>query len=566
MTQNDSAFKEIVSITNDNLLLDSALKSGAFGKIRIKNEDGFVAAIDERGEVSFTPWQFASIHIDENDIVHYCGTFSGKTLLSVLRSGGALATKAATAALIALTAAMQQGTALETVGAGGIVVSEDGLRVLFLPAECFERAARNHTDAVYAAVQGVYVKKGLVGASSLAFTRAAIAYQALSGFCAFPAANTDERQVDMFDANFVPLELRVQGLDPALSHAINSGLEIQPLLRIVPGEKRIQAGAQAKIVAQQEQAIKSFSVQQFAAALVAEKPAVTDAERAAFALQREEWEKKQSASIHRRRFLRRNRTRLIALLCTIGIVCAAVTSFVRENEGLATSVGLTSRQTIETLYTGIHTCDVNVVRQVTHGKTMKNLLTIVSGVYVSGKQRSVMQQSETLTPAEWFYFKNTSDFWQYGLTQFTVDNTVGCTNFAYPRRKDKKAPLTQEDGVSLAPGQTVQHAVSYYRVYNDGSIKLAVEKVSDIVTLTWRKNRWIVTDVQSEASETSVKVKDFRADYDAALLQSENDVTKAVSQLREKYAWLPTDAELAAAGESVSERYRLVFSPDETAE
>ena len=79
--------------------------------------------------------------------------------------------------------------------------------------------------------------------------------------------------------------------------------------------------------------------------------------------------------------------------------------------------------------------------------------------------------------------------------------------------------------------------------------------MSDTVTLTWRKNRWLVTSCENITNESTVKLKDVRDAYAAALEATDGDIAQAVGILRARFAWLPTDAELACAAESVH-KYR----------
>lgn len=495
-----------------------------------------------------------------------------------------------------------------TIGAGGIIVNDDCTCVLFLPAEHFERAVSNYGADVYTALQGSFVKKGLEGAAALAFTRAAVVYRVLAGKNAYAAQDAALRQTDMYDSNFLPLSLAVRDVAPAVASAVDAGLQMQADLRIVPGEKRALSKKQAAIRAQRATAMEQFVCAAVLAALTAQAkrleavgaaaeaavvdgampatdatttlrgdatsaviaderavPGVTHGsatvspDEASFVQRRAEWQRRQRSVIARRRFLRRNRSLLIGMLIVGVGIAFVVISFWRDNRSLATSRGLSSRQTVETLYTGIQQSNVNVVRAVTHGKRLNNLLSIVSGVFVTAKQREGMagQGTLTLTPAEWLFFKNERSFWLYGLTQFAVDGEDASTSFAYPTRRDKPAPLAEEDGAALSDGSTTQHTATYYRVHSDVPGKLVVEAMTDRITLTWRRNRWLVTDFDGTAEERTVALKELREAYAAALSATDGDIVQSLAHLRAQYDWLPTDAELTAAAYALVRRYGL---------
>ncbi|MCR5725147.1 MAG: hypothetical protein K6G80_08700 [Treponema sp.] len=556
------AEKNIVTIdsSNNTLRLDSGLRAAAFGKIRMQKENGMVAVVRADGQVSFEDWSFEGPErlgeSEADGIVCYSGHFSGATLLTLLDSGVEAACRASRTVCMALTAAISQAVELTPVGAGGIIVDErDGeSRVLFLPAALFEQAAKNHGESAYAVVQGAYLHKGLTSVSALAFTRAAIVYRALSGTDAFSATDSTLRQADMFDCNFVPLELAVQHISRKTALAVNACLSMQADLRILPGEKRSLAKKQAEIQAQRTMALDAFENGDVLEALAGFVQGREAEESPDFAEMRRAWLLRQAGKIKRRRFLRRNRTQLIAGVCAAAAVAWGAASFVQENETLATSIGLTSAQTVETLYTGIHKTDVTVVKEVSSGLT--NLMTIVSGVYVTNKQRLAMdQQNGTVSPAEWLFFKNTSNFWIYGLTQFTLDGEAADASFDYPRRLDKNVPLTEEAGRVLKKGDSAEHTVRYNLVHTDSSEQIFIDEVTDVVTLTWKGKRWLVTGIESSSSQKSVRVKQFRQDYAASLETSGGDVAEAVASLRSSYSWLPTDAELLSGARTMVETY-----------
>ena len=607
--------KDIVSSEGNALFLDSALSADAFGKIKTQKEYGVLATVHADRIVSFEPWIFDGTARrragEQAETVCYQGSFSGKTLLSLLNVSKADACNAALLTYTVCARAILEERTLPAVGAGGIIVgapdADGSTQLLFLPEEQFERASRNHGEAVYASVQGAWVNRTLSGAASTTFTCAAVIYCALSGAVAFPARDSTERTADFFDKNFIPLELLVEGLSADVMSAVHSALSMQADLRVLPGEKRSLAKQQAGIQTQRKNAIQAFFSADIAGALqavastehaatstnsgasgstnagtdgagVVSDSAGTDSTRTGensacagartlerttspsaaptLAEKRAAWQKRQARLIKRRRFVRRNRTSLIVATCvTVGAILF-VTSFVKENQTLATSQGLTSRQTVETLYTAVHHADASTLKEVSSG--LSNMLTVVSSFYVTNKERqAVNQQGDTLTPAEWLFFKNTSDFWQYGLTQLYVDGTAADSSFPYPCRKDKPAPLTSENGITLTKGVTAHHTVRYNLIHTDSSEQLFVERCTDAVTVTWSGKRWRVTHVESSSEQEAVKLKPFRADYAAALEATENDILKAVQSLRSRYDWLPTDAEISAGAQAIAEKYNV---------
>ncbi|MBQ7158893.1 MAG: hypothetical protein IJS09_05670 [Treponema sp.] len=579
----------IVSIKDNLIFLSTSLSEDAFGRtqyIREIDENGFVATIPEKAadtsDVTFEPWKFTGTKTDENGIVAFAGPSlgGGKTLYEIFENGTQSDMHAAAkAVLFALTAALEQNVALNDVGAEGIMLFAETrtenvaqetdenrttpsyTRILFLPANLFDRSA-NNTRENYADYQGFFIRKGLTGTDALLFTRAVIAYRALCGTLPYPERDLSKRQADIFDARFVPSYMQINGLNSDLASAIDCGLQVSAEAKPLPGERRFVSEKdeerRKKILA----TAKRFSLDVFAQELTNSDDSVPatrtpELSEEEFIARRERFLKKQTATVKRRRFTRRNHSRLIVAGIAIVLAVWAITSFQRENQKLATSKGLTSWETTQELYATIHKSSVPHLQEIAKGKNLKNLKQIVSGFYVTNRSRFAMNQNEdTVSTAEWLFFKNKTKYWQFGLTQLTIDGKSADVFYKYPTRADKPEKLTAEEGVTLKRGATVQHKAEYFLVNSDGDARLSINQVRDTVTLTWKGSRWIVTDVKSKNKQQFVFTKDFSADYQAALDATGGDVSKSVALLREKYDWLPTDEEINAGELVLHKRLR----------
>lgn len=550
----------IVSIDAHQITLSSSLDAAAFGKVnptRLLDDCGWLATIPAAADadaVTFAEWRFDGTQTDGDGIALFAGTSpgDGKTLRRLFAEGtDGESERAAIATCTALSAAIARGIALGAVGAEGIAVfaQETRTQVLFLPAELFGRCADNAPERT-AADAGKYVHKGLSGTESLLFTRAVIAYRALCGTLPYRDPDLSKRQADIFDGRFVPVALMRTDIDATLAQAIDSGLRVSAQPRIVPGERRYvnekAAARRAAIIA----AAERFSPAAFAAACKT-APAQTDA----LAQQRQAFVRKQTATVRRRRFFRRNRNTLLVTATAVVLAVWAVTSFERENRGLATSKGLTSWETTQALYATIHQANVPHLQEIAKGKKTKNLRQIVSGFYVTNRSRYAMSQDEaTVSPAEWLHLRNKTNFWQYGLTHLRIDGTDADSSFAYPVRADKPQPLAADADVPRKNGTTVRHTATYYLVNNDGSARISTNTVTDTVTLTWRRGRWLVTDIASKSKGSFVFTKDFYAAFQSALDATDGDIEQTADLLRATYEWIPTAEELRAGKASLEKK------------
>ena len=550
----------LVSPAADRLTLSSSLDAEAFGKVNptpLLDERGWLATIPaatDENTVTFAEWRFDGTQSDQDGIALFAGRSpgDGKTLYHIFADGtDEEIARAAVAVCAAISAALAQGIGMEAVGAEGIVVFAQAAQtqVLFLPAELFGRCANNARGRT-ADFSDFYVHKGLSGTAALLFTRAVIAYRALCGSLPYREPDLSKRQADIFDARFVPVSLMRTDIDATLASAIDSGLQLRAEPRVVPGERRYVNEKDAERRKHILAAAERFSPAAFATVCQAAPVQPDDLAR-----RRQAFVAKQTADVRRRRFFRRNRSTLALAAIAIALAVWAVASFERENRRLATSKGLTSWETTQELYATIHRANVPHLQEIAKGKKTKTLRQIVSGFYVTNRSRYAMSQDDaTVSPAEWLYLKNQTNFWQYGLTNLRIDGRDADSSTAYPVRADKPQPLAAEPGVTLKNGATVRHTAEYFLVNNDGSARISANKVTDTVTLTWRHGRWLVTDIASKSKSGFVFTKDFYADYQAALDAADGDIERTADILRETYEWIPTAAELRAGKASLEQK------------
>ena len=536
----------LVKIEDDVIQLSSSLKEANFGRTDLGNsidEKGYVITVNDDLSIGCEEWTFTNTKIGSDGIVYFEGKtpfhFTGSTLFNLLEQNDDAAKKAKKDSMLAITYLLKEEKAFG--GAMGILYSEeDGKgRIIALPANLFERCARNSSE--YGQNQGIFVNRSLSGFKAGLFTRSVIAYKALSGVYPFTQTDLEKRQNDITDFNFVPLQYMVSGIDSELADSINAGLKtVNP----VKERRTKKLNTEDKALIQIEQNLnkaKSFSVKAF----VEQLQKATSTADAEFNRKRDEFIRKQKRQIGAKRFLRRNKNRIIGTAAALVIALNVIYSFNKSNGLLATSLGLTAEETARTFYTGIHKSDVPLLQEIAKGSKMKNVINITAGFYVTNRQRVIMDEKEgTLSPVEFLQKKGDTDYWQYGITDLTLDGTPYPAVFDYPRRNDKKAPLKSEKGEKLVKGQTKQIEASYNLVHYDGANVIAVNKVTETLTLRWNGRRWIVRGVEGKSKNSLWKVKSYKADITLALQESGGDLVKACDILRQKYDFIPRADEL----------------------
>ena len=143
------------------------------------------------------------------------------------------------------------------------------------------------------------------------------------------------------------------------------------------------------------------------------------------------------------------------------------------------------------------------------------------------------------------------EFTELQILRLTEKRRILQQNFI--KKNEKFPPLTKEGNITLENGSSSVHNVEYYLIYTDGSdVDYIVEKTNSTITLTFKKGRWIITDIEYSSSDLKVDCQAFKADYFEALKASEGRVIPAVKTLRAKYPWLPEQDALEREEERIN--------------
>ena len=558
----------IVQITADSLTLSSALSQDSFAKthlIDLLAKKSLLVHI-KNGSVTSEDYSFTGTKAGENGITLFEGKpIQGKTLSNILALPLEERAENDTFALASFSRAvdflLKQEEPIASVGAGGIIVQANKVAgtadILFLNAEIFEICAQNHKEH-YANLQGKYLYKGLDNRSALAFTRAVVAYTALTAHFPFENNDTTKRQEDIFDSNFIPLELWDSSVKKKLAESIHASLSLQIKTEIRAGKRSI---VDAKAEAKRKKLLKTaenFDSADFETELerISHEKQGEKSEEAHLSEKRAEFIKKTARTLSVKRFFRRNKNRILAALAAAFVISWFISGFVRENAKLVTTTGLTSTQATHALYTMIHRADVPNVQEIVQGKDTKDLITKVSGYFVSVKQRlEVSPDNGSLPPAQWLFYRRESKSWMFGITNLTIDGETFKIESNSPARKDKPLPVSEEKGKPLTKGDEVTHSVSYNFVHQ-AEAKFYIERMSDTVTLRWTGKQWRVVKIEGNAKVESVKAKTFVEEYYS--LAETSSVRAALETLRETYDWLPHEEDMRDAAEFLNSEYGSV--------
>ncbi|MCR5763846.1 MAG: hypothetical protein K6G00_10745 [Treponema sp.] len=545
--------RKLVFSKSGNIYLDTCMTQSAFSKSRLSlrlTENGFIATKNENGW-SFSNWFFTGSKLkeegSEQDSVLLEGSgFSGLTLLDFFETqDNTRQYFASTLVCSAIESAIEQNVPLYAIGAGGIIISSEFERIIFIPFGLYETASQCAGTEVYALSEGMYINKNLKKAAALRFTQAAITYKVLTGNLPFTQQDEELREEDYKDHNYIPVSQKVWSLNQKLAQAVDRALQAEP------SEKR---GSSEKYNSD-----RPFPIDDLYKELgitpeghPAEVIRKTNISNEKF---EEDVRKKQKLfqkKLKIKRWMRHNKTGIGIFAIALAAVLAIVGTIVQSMMQQPTTKGLTSFETVEMFYSAVNNTDTASVKSCAKCKSADNLVDMLSTIYVASKTRSAYNFKEkTVSPAEWFQFNYDGSYTMYGLTQFSIGTEKGSLFYTAPTRNSFPKSITEENP-DIKNKDTQNLTVSYYLAYNEGDGSLFAEEKEDRITLTFLNDRWIITNIlQNTVKSNKIDYKAFVEEYKNAMNAEGSDILKAAKELRKKYAWIPTNSELLEADNKI---------------
>lgn len=553
---------QLLTIENGELRLNTNLDEYTFGKTAhdaVLSQEG--ALFDGK---NFRQWTFEEVKsydakkigLSEDSgsmpLVFYCANNplgqNAQTLAELLDQGGEAAYKAVLAVCTALTTAAKNGNQIPMVGAGGIMVEGD--KVLFTPQALFNYAANTLPAQEAVAQQHGYLNETITGLPAICFERAAIIYRLLTKNFAFGAADSIARNADIFDNNFLPIEYCVNGIDSVFAGCINSALRLNSTAVTIPG-KRKKGKSSDDLKPQADFPLEKLED--------AYKLSQTNTDDAAFEEKVAAYKKSQNSKINTKRTIKRNSTTIAVIISAVVIVSVIIINTIKTRGTDLTSVGLTSTQTISAYMNGVNEKDTMLLSEFGDGKSANNYSDMVSRIYVMHKQRAAYGDNGFAYPANWlFYITDDTKYSRsgvYGITNLKIDGKQAEHVAKLYQKKERAQALTQEGGITLQDGSTSVHKIEYYLIYTEGEeVDYMVDKITSTISLTYKKNRWVITDIQENNNQPlGVDCEKFKKDYFAELKKTNGEVIPAVDALRSKYEWLPEDEAMQR------ERERIIY-------
>ncbi|MCR5253404.1 MAG: hypothetical protein K6C98_06785 [Treponema sp.] len=542
---------KLIELDEKEIRLNSHLDEYSFGKTNyesILSQEGIFWDGD-----SFEPWTFnevQSFNIEDRSerIVFYCGENKlgkdAKTLVQIIDEGGSTALQAVKLVCQALTQAANEEISIPMVGAGGIIVNPSEKKILFMPLQLFKYAANALTPEEYMKEYEGWVNETIFDLPALSFLRASIAYKLLAKRLPYPNTNPVDRNADILDRNFLPLELCVKGIEAKLAISINKALKLNSNAVNVPGKK--QKGKASEDLTPE----KDFPIELLDQAYELSNE-ISNSDKD-FEEKVEVYKKSQASRIKAKRNIRRNSSIIITGIVVVFVLIIVTINTIKTKNGELISTGLTSVETIQGFFQGVNTKSTTQLMNFVKGRDPQGRVDTVSQIYVMHKQRLAYNKDNGYgNPSTWLLLATNEENWQrtglYGVTQVRIDGKAYELDIPLHAKNENIPPVTQEGNVTLKKGDTSVHTVDYYLLHSEGEdFGFVVEEVHETFTLKYLKDRWVITHIDTESNTLPVSSRKFKTAYWNTLVEKDGNQLEAVKELRKKYEWLPSDAAMQA--------------------
>jgi len=553
---------QLVKLENKEILLNSRLTELAFGKTSfasIISQKGLLAECDsyEEGKYHFTfrDWSFndvKALDVEDRDdrLVFYSGNAEGftekaRTLVDLMNDQNKdLAFEAGFAMCTLLTQAAVEGVKVPLNGGGGVLVELDGIntKVLFVPEDLFKSAAAGLVSQEYAELLGFWVNSTIYGLPALCFYRGAIAYKMLTGCFAYSAADQVERNADILDRKFLPLELSVNGIDKTLASEVNKALKLNSSAVNIPGKK--QKGKASEDLTP----TAPFPLELlYNSKNNSSETKISDEE---LQLKAQNYLKAQVSKVNTKRKIRRNATTIIVSSIVALVLIIITVNLIKTKRDECFSKGMTSTETVQTFLWGIDDKDTITLTNIVKGHYPQKTVDTISQIYVISKQRQAYNHDNGFgSLISWLFYCTEADRLAkgglYAVGAPKIDGkAVALENKAY-KKNQKPEAVTEEGGIILKNQDKSVHKAVYYLLHTEGEYNdIECDLVTQTFTLTYIKDRWFITEIDTKTEPQDFNSTAFKNAYITALARNGGDIVSAADELRFQYFWLPSKADL----------------------
>ena len=548
-------YQEIVTINEDGLRLYSGLSSRQFAIAKMSQyitEPGLIFVPKDDGSYDLQEYRFnttkSTIFKGAEIVAVGVEPFKGQTLYSYLNGN---ATKAEKIAIIEklnniVEWSFIEGIVIPNCGPLGTIINDDN-NIVFLPFDFYQRSMYAQTQEEASEFFGCWTNGAIDEVDGWRFTLSAYVYTIITGKKPYAELVSAARAMDYYDNKYLPLQysITVNNTNESFIAIVDNNLSLtNHAYQVIKPLKNSSAARRIKLKAIETQKKTSNASKALPASFGLDFSQITELEKDA---KIEKKLKKQADIIRRKRFIRKNATKISVISAIIVAVGIIVGSLVNNHLNQPTTEGMNPYEVVETFYESVNTVDSTTLLSCgNHGAT-KHYSNMFATILVSAGMKEVYESSVELAPPEnWVNFDNPLIVPVFGLTNVAI--TEHSMWNAIP-----------------AEGETIDFTVTGYMIYRPEISYCEISSVTDTLTLTYGKDFWQITSFDTERVMLDVDMAQFEKDLETTRAAIKADSTISVDMqgvelsklLQPKYVWLPSEKDILEAVTEMPKEYFL---------
>ena len=507
---------------NNTVYLNSNLTEELFAKTKsslLMNEEGLLVKV-QKDSFATEKWYFRESKTVE-DTVYYTGfDFEGTDVYSLIQENSQKAKEILYKLCELFVYAIKNEINLPCNGLKGILYSKDSF--LFLPENLFNRVAMNSGKESYQKIQNEWIDTTLSKPQGMILQLGVISYYAASFKMPFPFTNQEEHSYNLANKNFLPLQYQVNGINPQLAENINRCIETPDSF------KDFDLSLLQAELFENHSDRKTVPQDQF----------LEDAKKY--------WSKKQKKLVTRSK-IEQNKFKFLAFFAGALIIAFITSLVISENGKKPCTIGLTSTETTELFYAGLHTMNSELmIAGAKNCPQAQSYISKIPQISITSLMRGAYNfDSGISTPENILFFEpGSKKFYShniYGITNFTIDEAPRTLHMVPPTKHKHPRKITQENGTKLFYKANADHKVHYFLVHTV-DLQIVVEEVETLVSLSWEKDRWQISELKENLLNTEIIEPKLLSDQlESALSFGNNDMSLVVKLLKPVFNWIPTE-------------------------
>lgn len=421
---------------------------------------------------------------------------------------------------------------LPNIGPLGTLFGKDNT-ILILPQTIFLRALNSLGASLFSKCFGWWEKLGLKSLDSWRFTLSSYVYTTLTGIIPFPDTDENERTLKQINNNFIKINWLCKLKPINLSEDIT--VFEQNTTKLF---NSININLSCPLPEQSNK--KQHKKSNFITLEIPQIPQNTNTEYLSLEKNNEYLLFKKN--IKRKTYIRNHSLELkIVLGVFIAVLILGIT-IIKEQTAKPTTKGMLPIEVVKMFYTAFNEMDSSRLEASKIGSAGNKYTNMVNNVFVTSKVRQTYEkEQEVYTPGQWLNMLNPASKGVFGITNLEISPIYISTT-------------ESQKNIAICNAE-------YYVIFSQNKEFYLIQKMKDTITLSYKNNRWRISDMKIEFEEIPVNSEEFIQSLKLVSPETftEEQGKNIIKELKDEYPWLPSSEEVALGLEQLQQMYSNSF-------